>query len=108
MIEELQKLTPEQRRQLADEIGLTSMVAKWRAEDVLKDAKRRYESASSLLNSEQIKFAQVEDAEHQRLNARLANFRKGLDAAELNHVEALGALNAAEQSLADIDAQARA
>lgn len=102
MIDVIDKLTPEQKRQIAEEFGLKDMVAQWRAEDVLKDAKRRYESASSLLNSEQIKFGQIEDAERQRFDARLANFRKGLDAAELNHAEATQALREAENTLSAV------
>lgn len=98
MIDVIEKLTPEQKRQLAEEMGLTAMVAQWRAEDVLKEAKRRYESANSLLTSERAKFSQIQAAETERLNARLATFRKGLDVAEAGHAEALAVLHAAESS----------
>jgi hypothetical protein len=93
------KLTPEQRRQLAEEMGLAAMVAKWRCEDLLKEAKRRYEATSSNLKSEQAKFDQIKAAEQERVEALLAIHRRGLDGAEAEHFEALAALKLAEQDL---------
>ncbi len=97
------KLTPEQKIQFRKEFGLDEMLATMQAEETLKQAKRRYESASAMLNSEQMKFGQVEAAERQRFEARIANFRQGLDAAELNHAEATQALREAEIILNDAE-----
>lgn len=101
-INEIQQLTPDQRAELAKELGLREMVDRWHAEDVLKEATRRYESASSRLKSEQTKFAQVEAAEQERLNARLKTFRVDLDAAEVEHAQRIAELTEAETVIGKI------
>lgn len=93
------KLTPEQKQQLAKELGLADMVGKWRAEDMLKNAKRRHEGTNSRVTSEKAKFQQIETAERERFESRIAKFRQGLDVAEAEHFEALAALKLAEQEL---------
>lgn len=97
-LEILNKMTPDQKRQLAKELGFDTMLAQWRAEDEIKAAKRVYEAANGLLTSERAKFATIQAAETERFNARLATFRKGLDVAESGHAEALAVLHAAESS----------
>lgn len=99
----IEKLTPEQKNQLAEEMGLPALIAQWRAEDVLNEAKKRYESTNSRLNSEQAKFDQIEAAERQRFEARLATFKQGLDTAAAEHVGSTAALRDAEASLAAIN-----
>jgi hypothetical protein len=95
-LEILSKLTPEQKQQFAKELGLDKMVAQFAAQAAIKDAKRVYESANSLLTSERAKFSTIQAAETERFNARLATFRKGLDVAESGYAEALAVLHAAE------------
>jgi hypothetical protein len=104
MIEAIEQLTTDQKRQLAEEMGLTAMVAQWRAEDVLKEAKRRYEGTSSRLNSEQAKYDQIEAAERVRFEARLATQRKPLDIAEAEHAATTVALREAETLLNNLSA----
>lgn len=93
------KLTPEQKQQLAKEMGLADLVAQWRATDVLKEAKRRYEGSNNRMTGEKARFDQIEAAERERFESRLAKFRQGLDVAEAEHFEALAALKLAEQEL---------
>jgi hypothetical protein len=95
-IDIINKMTPDQKREFAQALGLDKMVAQWQAEAAIKAAKRVYESANSLLTSERAKFSQIQAAETERLNARLATFRKGLDVAEAGCAEALAGLHAAE------------
>ncbi|MBK8522647.1 MAG: hypothetical protein IPL58_00030 [Betaproteobacteria bacterium] len=99
MIEAIEQLTTDQKRHLAQEMGLTTMVAQWRAEDVLTEAKRRYEGTNSRVTSEKAKFDQIEAAERERFESRLAKFRQGLDAAEAEHAESTVALREAEVAL---------
>ena len=104
MIEAIEQLTTDQKRQLAEEMGLTTMVAQWRAEDVLKEAKRRYEGTNSRVTSEKAKFDQIEAAERERFESRLAKFRQGLDAAEAEHAQATVDLREAETALNNLSA----
>lgn len=99
---ELQKLTPEQRRQIADEIGLTDMLATWKAEEALKQAKKNYERTGNLLTSAQVQFDQLEAAERIRFEARLAKMRQPLDAAEQEHAESTMELREAENTLSAV------
>lgn len=102
MIEAIEQLTADQKRQLAEEMGLTTMVAQWRAEDVLKDAKKKYESTASRVTSQQARFDEIEAGERQRFEARLATFRRELNSAEAEHAESTVALREAEMALNDL------
>jgi len=103
-LEELQtlaeKLTPAQRRQAAADLGIDKDVARDKAKDDLKTARRRHEGKLAALQVEQRRFAEVEQVERQSFEHRLATLRKPLDAAEHDFAEAEQVLAAAELDLA--------
>lgn len=98
------QLTPEQKHALAEELGLKQLVSQWRAEDAVKDAKRRHEAASNRLKGEQTKFDQIEAAERERFETRLATMRQSLGVAEHEHALCTAALHEAEAMLSNLSA----
>lgn len=119
----LNSLTPEQKREFVESLGLEQDVVKWKAQDDLKLAKKNLEKAASILTIETAKYEQLAQAEtgrhttamegmqkameaaQERFNERLASLRTGLDSAESGHMQAIGGLNAAEAALADTHAR---
>jgi hypothetical protein len=94
---ELQNLTAEQRAALRE--MLLPDVRRWRAEDRLKDAKRRHDARQSDLAREQRKFAELEQTERRNTENRLAKMRDPLNRAESEAAEAQAELDAAAAEL---------
>lgn len=102
------KLTPEQRRQVAAELGIDKAAAVWTAEAALKLARRRHEGKQNSLTVAQRQYAEIEQAERQTFEARLVTLRKPLSAAEHDFAEVEQVLAAAEHDLAEaVAAEAR-
>jgi hypothetical protein len=115
----IKTLSPEQKKQFVESLGLEQDVLKWKAQDDLKLAKKNLEKAASILTIETAKYEQLAQAEtgrhttamegmqtameaaQERFNERLASLRTGLDSAESGHMQAIGDLNAAESSIND-------
>lgn len=97
---DFETLTPAQRAAVRE--MLLPDVLRWRAEDAVKEAKRRHEGAFNTLTTEQRKFAEVEAAEMRALEGRLAKLRVDLNAAETAETEAAQVLADAERDLAEV------
>ncbi len=112
----IKTLSPEQKKQFVDDLGLAQDVEKWKAQDDLKLAKKNLEKAASILTIETAKHERLALAEtgrhttamegmqkameaaQERFEGRMMELRKSLDKAESGHMQAIGDLNAAEAS----------
>ena len=97
----LETLNPEQRAALRE--MLLPQVNLWRAQDSLKDAKRRNESKQSALASERRGFTEVEQVEQRNMEARLAKQRGPLTVAEAEAAEAAQVLAEAQAALTEAE-----